>query len=252
MFQELLPATLFAVLLVFVRVGAALSTLPGFGEGYVTPRAKLVLAMAVSLLVTPLVAETLPGEPDQASVLLALLAGEFFIGLFIGTLARVFMSALVTGGMVMAYMSTMANALVNDPASQQQGSIIGAFLNITALVAIFGLNLHHVMLAAVVDSYVVFPAGVAPPVGDFAQLMSETVARSFLVAMKLAAPFVVAGLVLYLGIGLLSRLMPQVQIFFAAMPLQIMKGLWLLMISLPVIIAYFTGEFAEIFTIFQR
>jgi flagellar biosynthetic protein FliR len=252
MFQELLPATLFAVLLVFVRIGAALSTLPGFGEAYVTPRARLILAMAVALLVTPLVQDTLPGEPDQVSVLLALLAGELFIGLFIGTLARIFMSALVTGGMVMAYMSTMANALVNDPASQQQGSIIGAFLNITALVAIFGLNLHHVMLAAVVDSYVVFPAGVAPPVGDFAQLMSQTVARSFLVAMKLAAPFVVAGLVLYLGIGLLSRLMPQVQIFFAAMPLQIMKGLWLLMISLPVIITYFTGQFADIFMIFQR
>ncbi|MBK1668560.1 flagellar biosynthetic protein FliR [Rhodovibrio sodomensis] len=252
MFQELLPATLFSVLLVFVRIGAAMSTLPGFGEAYVTPRARLILALAVALLVTPLVSDTLPGEPDQASVLLALLAGEFFIGLFIGTLARVFMSALVTGGMVMAYMSTMANALVNDPASQQQGSIIGAFLNITALVAIFGLNLHHVMLAAVVDSYVVFPAGVPPPVGDFAQLMSQTVARSFLVAMKLAAPFVVAGLVLYLGIGLLSRLMPQVQIFFAAMPLQIMKGLWLLMISLPVIIGYFTGEFADIFTVFQR
>ena len=252
MFQELLPATLFAVLLVFVRIGTALSTLPGFGEAYVTPRARLILAMAVALLVTPLVSETLPGEPDQASVLLALLAGEFFIGLFIGTLARVFMSALITGGMVMAYMSTMANALVNDPASQQQGSIIGAFLNITALVAIFGLNLHHVMLAAVVDSYVVFPAGVAPPVGDFAQLMSQTVARSFLVAMKLAAPFVVAGLVLYLGIGLLSRLMPQVQIFFAAMPLQIIKGIWLLMISLPVIIGYFTGQFADLFAIFQR
>ena len=252
MFQDLLPATLFAVLLVFVRIGAALSTLPGFGEAYVTPRARLILAMAVALLVTPLVQDTLPGEPDQVSVLLALLAGELFIGLFIGTLARIFMSALVTGGMVMAYMSTMANALVNDPASQQQGSIIGAFLNITALVAIFGLNLHHVMLAAVVDSYVVFPAGVAPPVGDFAQLMSQTVARSFLVAMKLAAPFVVAGLVLYLGIGLLSRLMPQVQIFFAAMPLQIMKGLWLLMISLPVIITYFTGQFADIFMIFQR
>lgn len=251
MLQELLPATLFAVLLVFVRIGAALSAMPGFGESYVTPRARLILAVAVALLVTPLVADTLPGEPDQVSVLLALLAGELFIGLFIGTLARVFMSALITGGMVMAYMSTMANALVNDPASQQQGSIIGAFLHITALVAIFGLNLHHVMLAAVVDSYVVFPVGVAPPVGDFAQLMSQTVARSFLVAMKIAAPFVVAGLVLYLGIGLLSRLMPQVQIFFAAMPLQIMKGLWLLMISLPVIIAYFTGQFADLFTIFQ-
>nr|WP_242468848.1 flagellar biosynthetic protein FliR [Rhodovibrio salinarum] len=239
-------------MLVFVRVGAALSTLPGFGESYVSPRARMILALAVSLLVTPLVQDTLPGEPDQVSVLLALMAGELFIGLFIGTLARVFMSALVTGGMVMAYMSSQANALVNDPASQQQGSIIGAFLNITALVAIFGLNIHHIMLAAVVDSYVVFPVGVAPPVADFAQLMSQTVARSFLIAMKLAAPFVVAGLVLFLGVGLLSRLMPQVQIFFATMPLQIIKGIWLLMISLPAIISYFTGQFADLFMVFQQ
>jgi flagellar biosynthetic protein FliR len=228
-----------------------MASLPGFGESYVSPRARLILALAVALLVTPLVSASLPEEPAVASVLLALLAGELFIGLFIGTLARVLMSALITGGMVMAYMSTMANALVNDPASQQQGSIIGAFLNMTALVAIFALDIHHLMLAAVVDSYIVFPPGQVPPMGDFAELMSQTVARSFLLAMQIAAPFVVAGLVLYLGIGLLSRLMPQVQIFFAAMPLQIMKGIWLLMISLPVIIGYFTGQFADLFAVFR-
>jgi flagellar biosynthetic protein FliR len=250
-FDDLLPATLFAVLLVFVRMGGALMTLPGFGEAYVSQRVRLLLAVAIAFVVTPLLRPVLPEQPAAAPALAVLLLGELFIGLFIGSLARVLMSALATGGMVMAYMSTMANALVNDPASQQQGSIIGAFLNITALVVIFALNIHHTMLAALVDSYAVFPPGDTPPVGDFAQLMSQTVARSFVIAMQLAAPFVVAGLILYLGIGLLSRLMPQVQIFFAAMPLQILKGLWLLMICLPVAIGWFVGAFEDLFFVFQ-
>ena len=80
MFARLLSAELFTLLLVFVRVGAAIMTLPGYGEPFIPPRMRLLLALLISLLVTPLVAESLPGMPASALLLGLLILGEALIG----------------------------------------------------------------------------------------------------------------------------------------------------------------------------
>ena len=177
--------------------------------------------------------------------MLVLLAGEILIGFFFGTIARLFISALTTAGMVIAYMSTMANALTNDPSAAQQGSIAGTFLGVIAVLMIFTLNLHHAMLAAVIDSYQLFVPGQAPPVADFADMISRVVAKTFLLSFQIAAPFIAMGLIFFLGLGILGRLMPQMQVFFVAMPLQIAAGLAVLALVLPAIINWFIGAFQE-------
>ena len=245
MLQELLPAQVFLILLVFTRVGSAMLLLPGFGEPYVPPRARLFLALMISLIITPILGDTLPAMPESAANLLVLLAGEFLIGAFFGTIARLFLSALTTAGMVMAYMSSMANALTNDPSAAQQGSIAGTFLVVIAVLMIFTLNLHHTMLAAVIDSYQLFVPGQVPPVADFADMVTRVVAKTFLLSFQIAAPFVVMGLIFFLGVGILGRLMPQMQVFFVAMPLQIAAGLAVLALVLPAIMRWFINAFQE-------
>lgn len=250
MLSALLPAEVFAVLLVFVRVGAALMLLPGFGEPAVTPRLRLLLGLLIALLVTPLLEGQLPGLPSDVAHLGLLIAGEVLIGLFLGSMARLFMAALVTAGMMIAYMSSLANALVEDPSAAQQGSIAGSFLNVTALLIIFALDLHHLMLAAVVDSYQLFVPGQALPVGDFTETMAKTVSAVFLLAVQIAAPFIAVGMIFYLGVGLLARLMPQIQVFFIAMPMQIALGIMMLAISLPIILHWFILNFEETLSLF--
>lgn len=247
MFQELLPASVFAVILVFVRTGAAIMQLPGFGDAYVSSRARLLFALMLALAVTPVLSDRLPGRPDSVSLLFILVVGELFIGLFLGALARIMMSALIVAGTVMSHMSHLANALVNSALSQQQASIIGNFLSVTALVLMFALDLHHLMLRAVVDSYAVFPPGQLPPVGDFSQMVTRTVADAFVLGVQLSAPFLTVGLIVYLLMGLLGRLMPQVQIFFVAMPLQLGVGQALLLITLPALMLWFLGQFEDTF-----
>jgi len=245
MLQDLLPAHLFAILLVFMRVGTAMLLLPGLGDPYVPPRVRLLLALMISLIIAPILANSLPAMPQSAFNLLVLLAGEILIGFFFGTIARLFISALTTAGMVIAYMSTMANALTNDPSAAQQGSIAGTFLGVIAVLMIFTLNLHHAMLAAVIDSYQLFVPGRAPPVADFADMISRVVAKTFLLSFQIAAPFIAMGLIFFLGLGILGRLMPQMQVFFVAMPLQIAAGLAVLALVLPAIINWFIGAFQE-------
>ncbi|MDJ0981356.1 MAG: flagellar biosynthetic protein FliR [Kiloniellales bacterium] len=247
MLADLLPAGIFAVLLVFVRVGASLSLLPAFGEAYVTPRLRLVVALVIALLLAPVLAEQLPPMPTQPAALLLLILGEALVGIFLGTLARMFMSALTTAGMVIAYMSSLANALVNDPTAEQQGSIAGSFLSVTALLLIITLDLHHMLLIAVIDSYGLFAPGVAPPLGDFSDLMARTVAKTFLLAIQIATPFIAVGSIFYLGLGLLARLMPQAQILFIAMPLQVMVGISMLALAVPATLGWFIASFEDTF-----
>lgn len=247
MLAALLPAEVFAVLLVFVRTGAAVMLMPGVGDPYVTPRARLLLAVFIAIVVTPVVAPGLPAMPESPVSLFLLLVGEIIIGLFFGTIARLFMAVLTTAGMMIAYMSSLANALVNDPSAAQQGSVVGSFLGVVALLVIFALDLHHLFLTAVVGSYELFVPGQALPVGDFSQMISTIVGQTFLLSFQLSAPFIAVGVIFYLGIGLLSRLMPQVQIFFVAMPLQIGAGLVILLLSLTVMMRWFARHFEAAF-----
>ena len=231
MLQEIVPAGLFAFFLVFARVGAALMVLPGFGEAYVSSRFRLILALAISLVVVPFLVPLLPAAPSNPISLLLLLGGELVVGVFLGAIARVMLSALQIAGMVIAFQSSMANAFSFDPISAQQGALAGGFLTTVGLLLVFVTNMHHLMLGAVVDSYAVFTPGVLPPLGDFSDAFTRIVARAFVLGLKIAAPFIMIGLMFSLGVGLLARLMPQVQVFFIAMPLQITVGFLVLALT---------------------
>ena len=250
MLNEILPAGLFAVMLVFVRIGAAMMLLPGYAEPYVTPRLRLLLALMIALIVTPVVSSGLPAMPASGIQLVLLILGESLIGIFFGTIGRLFLSALATAGMMIAYMSSMANALTNDPSAAQQGSIAGSFLTLIALLMIFTLNLHHLMLSAVIDSYQLFIPGQVPPVGDLTDMVTRLVSRTFLLSFQIAAPFVAVAMIFYLGLGLLARLMPQMQVFFVAIPVQITIGLLVLMATLPTIVRWFVDAFEQAYVPF--
>ncbi len=248
MLTELLSQDIFVVLLVFARTGSALMLMPGFGETYVTPRIRLFLALAISLLVTPVVAGNIPPMPAAPVALFLLLAGEILIGVFLGAIGRILMAALNTAGTVVAFQSGMANAFVQDPTVAQQASLPAMFLTITGLLLIFVTNLHHMMLRAMVDSYDVFTPGVMPPIGDFSQVITRLVASSFILGVQLAGPFIAVGLVFYLGVGLLNRLMPQVHMFFIALPMQIIFGLTVLSLTISALMLWFLDRFEDLFS----
>ena len=93
-------ANVFAVLVIFARVGAAIAFLPGFSAVYVPMRMRLLIALAMSVLLTPTLSSTLPPMPDTPVALALLLLGESAVGLFLGSVARIFFAALQTAGTV--------------------------------------------------------------------------------------------------------------------------------------------------------
>lgn len=246
MLAELLPQQAFALLLIFVRLGTALMLMPGFGESYISPRVRLLLALTLTVVIQPVLPPVLPALPDNPTALLLLIFGEAFIGFFLGSVGRLMMAALSIGGMMIATVTGLANALTNDPTAAQQGSIAGSFLTMLALLIILVLDLHHVLLRGLIESYTIFVPGQPLLVGDISQMITRVVSKAFLLGFQLASPFVAVALIFNLGLGLLSRLMPQMQVFFIAIPLQIVTGLGILLIALPAMIGWFITGFEDV------
>lgn len=241
---DFLAGQVWSVFLVFARVGSAFAVLPGFAEASVPARVRLLLAAAITLVIAPVVAGSLPPLPPEP-MRLALVAGmECATGLFIGLVARMMLAAAHVAGMIIGFQTSLANAFAFDPATQQQSVITAAWMSILALVVLFAADLHHVLLRALADSYDVFPAGRGVDPAEFAEAASQLVARSFALGLRMAMPFLVYAVILFVALGLMQRLMPQMQVFFVAMPLQLTIGLVLLALCTGVAMMTFTEDVA--------
>ena len=245
MLAELLPANVFALLLVFSRVGAALMILPGIGDLYVPQRWRLLLAMAISGIVAAALGDTLPKLPGAVPTLLALVVGEVVVGLFLGTVARLLISALETTGQIVSLQLSLSAAMVFNPAAAQQGAITSAFLMTLGTLVVFLTDAHHLMLRAIIESYGVFVPGTALQLEGFADVIAQVVAQAFRMGLALAAPLVVLGVVFYSALGLASRLMPQLQVFFIVAPVQIIGGILVFALTLTAAMHWFHDGFVD-------
>jgi flagellar biosynthesis protein FliR len=245
MLNQLLTTDAFAIGLVFARLGSAVMLMPGFAESYVSPRIRLMFAFALTIVVTPVVSVHLPPMPQNLLAAALLIGGEVVIGLFMGGLIRMLVSALHVAGVIIGFQTSLSNATFFDPSSSQQGALIAAFFNIIGVFMIFVTDLHHLMLMAIADSYTLFKPGGALLFGDFSQTLIRLLAESFALGLQLAAPFIVVGTVFYAGLGLLGRLMPQVQVFFIAIPLQIIIAFMVMSMTLSVGMFWFLAKFEE-------
>ena len=245
MLSTMIGYGVFAYLLVFTRLGTALMLMPAFNAAYLNARARLALALTLTLVVTPLVAPTLPVEQPRGGALVLLIAMEVLIGGFVALVLQVLHAALHLGGTAIGFASGLMNARAFDPTTAQSGALVLTFLTLLATVLIFQLDLHHLMIEAVVDTYHLMPPGRIPEMGEIVQYNTELLSRSFRIGWQLAAPFLLFNLVFFVSMGLMARLMPQMNVFFVGLPLQILAGLGILFVTLPALMLVFLRYFEE-------
>lgn len=248
--EQLAAFNLFQFFMVFARIGSAIMLMPGFGEAYVPQRVRLIFALAVSLVLMPMLAERLPAMPASIDRFAGYLLLEIGIGLFFGMIARLILLGTQTAGSVIALQIGLASALVSDPTTQQQAAVTGNFLLALTVVLIFATGLDHLTLKGLVGTYGIFPPGVIPPMSDVANHAARIVADSFAVGIQMATPFLVYGIVFAVALGLLARLMPTLQVFFIAMPAQILAGLALMAVSLTAMMLWFLNSYEERLSVF--
>ena len=237
----ILPDLAALFMLVFARVGTMVMLLPGLGERFVLNRAKLAIAVFLALLLMP-VARPLMQTPADPAALMALLISEILIGAILGLSARLIMTALQTAGVIIANQVGLGFATAVDPAMGQQNPSIGNFLTIMGVTLIMVMDLHHLAIGAIHNSYTMLPPGAYPSVGDASAMGLQAVSKSFAIAVQISAPFIAFGLLFNLGLGILARLMPQFQVFFLGAPASILIGMAILAALVGVMMTVFLGE----------
>jgi flagellar biosynthetic protein FliR len=242
---QFLPAEIFAFLAVFTRLGAAFVVLPGFGEAVVPGRMRLMMAIAVTLIVVPIVRQTLPPLPSAPGELVAFLLTESLIGFFLGGIARLLVTTLDLAGTIISFQIGLSAATIFNPALQTSGTLPSVLLSLGGLLAIFETNLHHMLLEGVVDSYSLFRPTDPLPIGDLSDTVVRLVSTSFKVGLQLSMPFIVLSLLFTFALGLISRLMPALQIFFVSVPAQLVGGMLVMIVALSAIMSTFLTYFHE-------
>ena len=247
---SLLPALAATFMLVFARVGAMVMLMPGFGESNIPVRIKLGIALLLTLIILPLHRAAYQIDLTSMSSLGVLMVHEIVIGIVLGATARVTLSALAVAGSVIAQQLGLGFVTAVDPTQGQQGLLIGNFLTMLGLTLLFATDSHHLVIAALNESYRIFSPGELMPSGDVAALATRAFAGAFLLGLQLSGPFLVFGLVFNIGLGVLARLMPAMQVYFVGVPLSIMVGFLIFAFVLTGMMAtylnYFIGVMHEL------
>jgi flagellar biosynthetic protein FliR len=236
-----LPAVATAFLLTFARVGAMVMLMPGVGELSVPSRVRLTIALVLTAILLPAHQKAYAVDLRTFGPVLVLLFQELVIGAVLGLTARLAISALQITGSVVAQQLGLGFVTAVDPTQNQQGLLVGNFLTVLGVALVFATDLHHLAIAAMNDSYTFFQPGELPLMGDAAQHFTRIIAAAFRIGIQLSAPFLVFGLLFNLGLGVLSRLIPQMQVFFIGLPLSILLGLLLLLLVIGTMMGTFVG-----------
>ncbi|MGV6810863.1 MAG: flagellar biosynthetic protein FliR [Brevirhabdus sp.] len=244
--DDYIAGLIFGYFVVLARIGTALMFMPAFGEAQIPLRARLSFALVLCLALYPVtpVAATMPESPIAIFRLMAI---EVTIGLWIGLVARVLLSAMQFAGFQVGQVSGLANAFGPSLGSFEGATLVATLLLLGSVATIFATDAHLLILRALMDSYVVFPPGVII-VGDMAQQIARAGAHSLYIGALVAAPFFVMGVVLNLGMGLANRMMPQLPVFFVASSMLIAIGLFVLAAAAPSMLEYHVRDLIGWFT----
>ena len=228
---------LWAALLVFLRVGAAMALLPAFGEQSVPQRFRLVLALAFTAIVAPAIGPL----PNPENGVLLPFAVEVLVGLALGISLRLFILALQIAAAIAAQ-ATSLSQLFGGVGPEPQPAIANLLVMAgLALAVASGLHVHVAQL--LILSYQVLPAGTLPGSNDMTQWGVTQVAHAFALGFALAAPFTIASLLYNIALGVINRAMPALMVSFIGAPALALGGIALMAIVTPLLLVAWQHSF---------
>ena len=221
-----LPGWAFAGALVLARSSAAVSPV---AEAQATE-------FGLAFLLLPTVLPQMPPVPPSTWQLGSMVAAELACGAMLGWLARLITLALPIAGSLISLLMGLSSVLQPDPALGGQSTALTRLFSLAVPVLILSTGLYALPLQALAGSYQLIPPGTWLPVDSAAESVTNAVVQGFALSLRLAAPFVLSGVLAQAGLALLARFVPQMQIYALAAPSQILAGLALLAaLSLPLI-----------------
>ncbi len=218
--------------LLLIRPGALVLTAPPFGGQYTPAPVKIGLSVMLGVAMAPLVA--LPGEVPVAA-LAVVAVREMAIGLALALAVRVLMAGAELGGQLAGFQLGFGYAAVVDPNTGARNNLLASLYSALTLFTFLGLNAHHALLRALAESYRAMPVGVGQLHGTIAGSVASLLGIVFVYGTQVAAPVVIVLLIVELGVGLISRAAPALNLMVIGFPLRLLAGLIALAATIAVV-----------------
>ena len=234
------------LLLIFFRVAAILMSMPIMNGNSIPILFKFALALSASIVLFPLLDLTVFPELTNLSSFAVGAVGEILLGVIIGMAVNLIFVGLQIAGQLSGYQMGMALAEVIDPADGEQIPLLAQFFQIFAFLTFLTVNAHHWFLRALADSFHLVPPLGFKLSGSLIEQLMRVAGNMFVIAIKVGAPVIVALLLTSIALGLIARTVPQMNVFFVAMPLKIMIGLMFVGFSLPYLSSFLNAIFRKL------
>ena len=247
-FFDIYQGQLAAFLLVLTRTSGIFLISPFFGSMNVPVQMRTLIAVAMAIVTFPVIVEkTTVTAPESILMFGGTVAQELFIGWMIGFIAFVALSSINMAGKIMDMQVGFSVAQVMDPTSGQQSPLIGSFLYNLAVIYFLVVNGHHIIISALIESFNRIPLDGLIWNEALANFMVDVTAGVFLTGMKIAMPVTFAILITNVGMGILARTMPQMNIFVVGIPMHLMTGTFMLMMLMPFFVLFLDVMFNEMY-----
>lgn len=228
--------------LVCGRAGGLVVSAPFWGSRAVPVTVRVWVAILLAVATYPLVkAPSLPGGITLLSLFMGL-GGEIFLGIILGWIAQLLFAGMRLAGQEIEIKSGLGLIHLVDPHEGGQSGVFAAFLELMAGLIFFSMNGHHLLIQALSSSYNVFPLAGEKFVTRVLEGLIGSAGEIFAIALRVSAPVLVGLLFTDIVLGILSRAIPQMNVFMVAQPVQFGFGVFLLMLSLPALVWFFVRQ----------
>jgi len=246
-------------LLVLLRASGLFLMAPIFSHRTIPTLVRVGLMLSLSLLLVPTVDASALPEIESLWQLAGLAAKEILVGIIIGLLFRLIFMGAKTAGAMTSYQLGFALVSMPDVEEGGQVAVVGNFWFLVAMLIFLSIDGHHLVLTAFADSYEIIPPGFVALASSVGELMIKYTAYVFVIALKMAAPVMVALFLTDVALGTIAKTMPTMNVFFVGFPIKIGVGLLVIAMSLPIFsyvlrhaMTYLDGELRLVFTAMGR
>jgi flagellar biosynthetic protein FliR len=233
-----------SLLVILVRVAGIMSAIPVLQSNSVPARLKIGLVLMLGLVLTPVIAS--PRVPEDPLLLGLGIAAEFLVGMVIGLGVRIVFAGFELAGELMGIQMGLSVVQLFDPTMGRQTAVLSNLQTLLASLVFISLNAHFMVVEAIVNSFTLVPpfgASLSPELGEDIARIAQGM---FLIAIKLAAPVLVTGLLINLGMAILGRTVPQLNVFVMSFPLTVIGGFLALGAAMPFMVGFYRAEFERL------
>jgi flagellar biosynthetic protein FliR len=238
-----------AFFIILIRVGVIIFMFPFFNSKVIPVLAKVGLVFLIALILFPVIDSKAFEFPSTLYGIFQMIASEFIIGMILGLLIQIIFEAIRMMGQVVGFQTGFAITNILDPQSGVQVSILSNMAYLSAMVLFLSLNGHHILLNAIKESFHIINVGSLSLDSRIFQTILQASGSMFVIAIKIGAPAIAILLFIQVSFGLITKLIPQMNIMIVAFPVQIVMGLIFFGISLNMLLAFMERYLGNLFSL---